>query len=346
MTSANSFGSRFVVHTFGESHGPALGAVVDGVPAGVTWNQDILNRAMSRRRPGQSNLVSGRNEKDEVELLSGVYLGKTIGTPLAMIVRNVDARSADYDLIRENPRPGHADDVWKQKYLHVDPRGGGRSSGRETVSRVMGGAVAEMFLSEAYPHLKIVAYTCQVGSLVLDNLDTDLLSQNLSRDWVDGFPARFPSNQKKQVVESLLLDAKQNGKSYGGMAELRITNLPAGLGQPVFHKLKADLAHAMLGIGATAGVDLGEGFAASFAEGTEFHSQSSSVYGGVRGGISTGGDIIMRVAFKPTATVLDLAKKGRHDPCIVPRAISVIEAMASLVIADHVLWARTDRLYS
>lgn len=356
--SANSFGSRFVVTTFGESHGPALGVVIDGCPAGVPFDAELLVRELVRRRPGGA-LVSGRQEPDQPEVLSGVYEGKTLGTPLAIIVRNQDARSQDYAEIAagmESPpispgqtgavRTGHADDVWRQKFGHSDPRGGGRSSGRETVARVMAGAVARMVLQALAPELKIHAFADQIGS---EELSPDELeaANGMSSEQIDAFPARFPSSRARNTITSLLESAKRDGKSYGGRAVVRVTGAPAGLGQPVFHKLKADLASAFLGVGATSAVEIGEGANASHAEGTEFHAatrgQHGNPYGGIRGGISTGEPIEARVSFKPTSSVLDVAKRGRHDPCIVPRAIPVLEAMMALVIVDHLLWARTDQ---
>ncbi len=338
--SANTLGHLFRVTTFGESHGVALGAVVDGCPAGVAFDPALLQAMLDRRRPGQSAVVSARDEADVVEVLSGVHDGKTLGTPIAMCVRNRDARPGDYAAIAAAPRPGHADDTWRTKRGHVDPRGGGRASGRETVARVMAAAVARMLLAEVAPTLAVVGYARAIGPFSLDDADAAAVTDTAS---VDQHPTRFPSADADRVA-ALLADAKRDGKSYGGIAELRIEGVPAGLGQPVFRKLKADLAGAMLGVGATAGVEFGDGFAAAQAEGSEFHRRESSThYGGIRGGIATGEPIVLRVAFKPTATVLDEAKRGRHDPCIVPRALPVLEAMAWLVAADHWLLARTDR---
>lgn len=348
MSGANGFGSRFVLTTFGESHGPALGAVIDGVPAGLKFDEALLSRELERRRPGQSNVVTSRNEADRPEILSGVYQGKTLGTPIAVVVRNTDARSQDYAKIAKSPRAGHADDVWRAKFGHSDPRGGGRSSGRETLTRVIGGAVARMFIASEAPRLKITGFAKQIGPYELSEGDLDAITTSKG---VDKFVARFPSKSQSKSVEKLLLDAKEIGLSYGGVAEIWIDGLPAGVGQPVFRKLKADLASAMMSVGATIGVEFGEGFSAALAEGSEFHPKNAkkekagrgAAYGGIRGGLSTGDRLVIRVAFKPTSSVLDVAKKGRHDPCIVPRAIPVLEAMAALVIADHLLWKRTDR---
>lgn len=367
---ASSFGQRFVVTSFGESHGPAIGAVIDGCPAGVPFDLDLLHAALRRRRPGQTDasgdvLVSARAEPDAPEILSGVYQGRTLGTPIAMLIRNVDARSGDYAQIGSAvdndptaaPRRGHADDLWRRKFGHSDPRGGGRASGRETATRVLAGAVAQMLLRTLHPSLHITAFASQIGPLSLSAADRDLLrdrAATLDGAHIDSFPARFPSPAQRDAVADLLRAAKRDGHSYGGTAELWLSNVPACLGQPIFHKLKADLAAAMLSIGATCGVEIGAGHAATHAEGSQFHAaptsdkqaqgfDDESPYGGIRGGISTGERITLRVSFKPTASVLHVAKAGRHDPCIIPRALPVLEAMAALVIADHALWAHTDR---
>ncbi len=333
--SANSIGQFFRVTTFGESHGLAMGAIIDGCPAGVVWDQNLLVQQLQRRRPGFSQVVSQRKEADIPQVLSGVFEGKTLGTPIAIIVKNLDARSNDYDSIKQRPRPGHADDVWKNKFGHVDYRGGGRSSGRETVSRVMAGAVAQMFSKTLKSELNVFGFASQIGPLKLSAEE-----MNPSFEKVENSVVRFPSDQKK--VEKLLMDAGEQGKSYGGTAEIRITGVPLGLGQPVFHKLKSDLAAAMMSIGATSGFEVGEGRGATSEEGSEFHQKEDSPYGGLRGGISTGEVIILRVFFKPTSSVLDVAKRGRHDPCIVPRAIPVLESMAWITLADHLLWQTSD----
>lgn len=338
--SANQFGSRFCVTTFGESHGSALGAVLDGCPAGITFDENLLRNEMARRRPGQSNLVTARNEEDSVEILSGVFEGKTLGTPIAMIVRNHDTRSEDYREIAASPRNGHADDTWSAKFGHRDHRGGGRSSGRETVSRVMAGAVARMFLQAAHGTVHVRGWTDQVG-------DLSLPSQEKEKIWnanVDSFAARFPSTSQSDRAKTMIENAKSGGNSLGGVAEIAVRGVPAGWGQPVFHKLKADLASAYMGVGATTAVEIGAGVASAHTSGQEFHAQAdSAVYGGIRGGLSTGDEIRVRVHFKPTSSIMDVAKKGRHDPFIVTRAVPVLEAMTWLVLADHALWSRQDR---
>ncbi len=317
-TSPNSFGNLFKMTSFGESHGTALGVVVEGCPAGVIWKEEILADFIERRRPGGA-LVSARQETDKVELLSGVFEGKTLGTPIAMMVRNTDQRSADYDSLKKSPRAGHADDMWKEKFGHSDHRGGGRSSGRETVSRVMAGAVAKNYLLQLFPELKINSKAVQVGPLKNDGATFD------------------------EKLSALLLDAKEKGESYGGIAEIKITNVPTSLGEPVFKKLKSEVTAALMSVGAVVGVELGAGFESVLSAGTEFHSNTNN-YGGIRGGISTGEDIVLRVAVKPTSSILDVAKKGRHDPCILLRALVVFEAMSWLVLADQNLYKKLNRL--
>lgn len=340
--SANQFGSRFIVTSFGESHGTGLGAVIDGCPAGLDFDSALLTHNMERRRPGHhgsGQVVSGRQEADQVEVLSGVFEGKTLGTPIAMLVRNQDARSQDYAQIKDSPRAGHADDVWKGKFGHSDHRGGGRSSGRETVARVMAGSVAQMLLRQWSPQTKVLGYASQIGPLSLSLEDR---RQLLSKD-IDRCQARFPAEESAPVAK-LLQEAQASGESYGGIAEILIQSPPAFLGQPVFHKLKSDLGMAFLSVGAVNGFEMGVGFEAVNVPGTQFHYSGNEVYGGIRGGVSTGEDILLKVSFKPTSSILDVAKKGRHDPCIVTRAIPVLEAMTWLVLADHALWSKTDRV--
>ena len=301
MSGANSFGSRFIVTSFGESHGTALGVVIDGVPAGLKWNDSLLHSELERRRPGQSKFVTARSESDTPEILSGVFEGKTLGTPIAMIVRNSDARSEDYRKIAKTPRAGHADDVWKDKFGHSDPRGGGRSSGRETVSRVMAGAVAKMLLQKQSPKIRFTGFARTIGEFEVSAADLKKLAKSKAKYPADEFSLRFPSAKDGKRAENLLLKAKEKGLSYGGIVELWIDGLPKGLGQPVFHKLKSDLAAAFMSVGATIGVEFGEGFASTKAEGSKFHRSKEDVYGGIRGGVSTGERIVARVAFKPTS---------------------------------------------
>jgi len=341
---ANQFGNLFCLSTFGESHGPALGALIDGCPAGVPWDEDLLICELSRRRPGQAAWTSARNEADIVEVLSGVFEGKTLGSPIAMMVRNQDAHSSDYKNMPD--RPGHADDVWREKFGHTDPRGGGRTSGRETVARVMGGAVAQMLVKQLAPEVRVVAFSRNIGPVEMTSADLAAATKDLLHNsyFADGFAARMPHAEKSVKVAELLARAKEEGQSYGGTAEIWLEGVPRGLGQPVFHKLKSDLAAAVMSLGATSAIGLGDGDSAAQQEGTAFHqSLISPVYGGIRGGISTGERIRLEVSFKPTSSVLDVAKKGRHDPCIVPRALPVLEAMMWLVLADHMLWRRLDQ---
>lgn len=314
----NQFGHIFTLTTFGESHGGALGAVIDGCPSGVHFDQEFLLQQLERRRPGKAG-VSQRNETDQPEILSGIFDGKTLGTPIAILVRNQDARSQDYDTIKASPRAGHADDVWKDKFGISDHRGGGRSSGRETVARVIGGSVAQMFLRQQFAGFRIQGFLQQVGPLSLTAED-----------------------QNPKELQQLLESARSEGESFGARIGIRINGVPKQLGQPVFHKLKSDLAAAVMSIGATNSFELQNADEVARAKGTEFHGKQN--YSGIRGGISTGEEIFFSVTMKPTSSILDVAKKGRHDPCIGIRAVPVIESMAALVIADHVLWSRTDRV--
>ncbi len=348
----NQFGQLFRVTSFGESHGGGLGCVIDGCPAGVVVTNELIQTALNRRRPGQNAWTSARQEADEVEILSGVLNGKSLGTPIACLVRNIDARSGDYASLEaalesdEVVRVGHADDQWRKKFGHSDIRGGGRASGRETVARVIAGAIAKSAALAIQPEIRVIGFASEIAGIGVDGDERATLLRSASEFPADLFAARLPSLSKSKDVETKLVEAVKEGRSYGGIAELVILQAPQGLGQPVFHKLKSDLASAYFGVGATAGVEIGDGFESASAEGTSFHGSNSldSRYGGIRGGISTGEPIVVRVAFKPTSTVMDLAKRGRHDPCIVPRALPVLEAMTWLVLIDHLLWRRLDRI--
>lgn len=338
--SANSFGSRIKMHTFGESHGRALGTLIDGFPAGVSIDINEIQSYLDRRKPGTSGLVSARKEADKIEIVSGLFEGKTLGTPICGLVYNQNARSEDYEPIKDQPRHGHAEKVWKEKFSHIDHRGGGRSSGRETLSRVIAGALCEQALKTVAPKLEIVAWTSKIGEWVGD----ENIALSASRTVIDTWAARFPYKDPSFILEKLEA-AKINGESYGGVAEVVIKNPMVSLGQPVFHKLKSDIAAAVMSLGATLGVDFAEGFESVERPGTEFHSTAKvNQYGGIQGGISTGQTIRFRVYFKPTSSILDVAKKGRHDPCIVPRAVPVLEAMMAFVLFDHYLWSKTDKL--
>jgi chorismate synthase len=343
----NTLGELFRVTTFGESHGPAMGAVVDGCPAGVELTTAMVQRSLDRRKPGQSAVTTARAEGDVVELLSGVYQDKTLGTPIAALVRNVDQRSVDYTKLAKEDRPGHADRVWRERFKHRDPRGGGRTSGRETLCRVIGGAVAEALLARELPAVSTVGWVSQVGPLVLP-----LPEGAVTRAQVDATTTRCPDVALAAQMEALILDAKGKGDSLGGVVTVRVAGLPAGLGEPVFGKLKALLAQAVGSIGAVTGIVWGpEDLEARLKlPGTQFHAvradgRPSDVYGGIQGGLSNGEPVVLRVLFKPPATLTDHAKAGRHDPCILPRAVPVVESMVSMVLADlwlHVL-ARPHR---
>lgn len=319
--SANIFGDRFKFISFGESHGAAYGVVIEGFPAGIEIDEKLLHQNMQRRRPGQGDHTTARNESDTTEILSGVFQGKSLGTPIAVIVKNKDQRSEDYDQIKNQARIGHADDVWKSKFGHADHRGGGRSSGRETLCRVIAGSFGQMIFKSLNLSTQVHAFAEKIGPHQLTEAH------------------EIPEN-----VKAFLAEAKIQGESYGGVVKCRIQNTPKNLGQPIFHKLKSDLASAMMGLGAVEGFEFGAGFTSSNMKGSDFHAKAESEnYGGIRGGISTGEEIFFRVAFKPTSSITDVAKKGRHDPCIVPRALPVVEAMVWCVLADHLLWTRTDQ---
>ena len=328
----NTFGTLFRLTTFGESHGPAMGAVIDGCPAGVPLVSEDIQRALDRRRPGQSQLTTARAEADQVEILSGVYEGKTLGTPLAAMVRNKDQRPQDYAKLAKEDRPGHADRVWRERYGHRDPRGGGRTSGRETLCRVIGGAVAEAFLHDVAPSLSTVAWVSQVADVQVPHP-----ALGLTRAQVDAHPTRCPDAATAEELSRRILAAKEAGDSLGGAIDVRVEGLPVGLGEPVFGKLKALAAQGLGSIGAGTGVVWGppDLMTRLHRSGREFHSDADA-YGGIQGGLSNGEPILIRTFFKPPATLGEHARAGRHDPCILPRAVPVVEAMVSMVLAD--LW--------
>ena len=336
----NTFGRALTLSTFGESHGVALGALIDGCPAGVSLDPEKIKAALDRRRPGQSDITTSRSEPDTPEILSGVFEGKTLGTPICVIVRNSDARSQDYD--PNYFRAGHADRVWQDKYGHRDHRGGGRASGRETLSRVIGGAVAEAILPK---EVSIVGFTRQIGTHVA------LTMPELTREQVDEHPTRCPDPQIAALIEAELRACKEAGDSRGGVVEIWIDGVPRGLGEPVFNKAKSALAGALMSVGAVVGVELGTAHADAAARGVDFHSGVSGsgddagispAANGIQGGITNGERIVLRAYFKPASTVGSMAKQGRHDPCIVPRAVPVLEAMVALTLADLYLLARLD----
>ena len=342
--SANSFGHIFKFHSFGESHGAGMGMVVEGCPSGIPFSVEDVKKELDRRRPGRWPWNSSRKEPDQPEILSGVFEGKTLGTPISILVRNRDARPQDYKSVKEKPRTGHADDLWRDKFGHWDHRGGGRASGRETLSRVLAGSVARALLKELCSDFQVMAFVRQIGNICLEKKDlveAEELFQNNTLS--ETFSACFPHKTKSEDAVKSLLKAKEEGNSLGSLVELWLEGLPKGLGQPVFHKFKSDLAQGLMSLGASSGVEVGAGFSAASEAGSTFH-QSSDNYGGLRGGLTTGERIVLRVAFKPPSTLGDMAKKGRHDPCIGPRAVPVVEAMACIVSANHLLWSRLDCL--
>ncbi len=343
----NSYGELFRVTTFGESHGPAIGLVLDGVPAGLTLDLAAIQRELDRRRPGQSQISTQRNESDTVEILSGVFDGVTTGTSLAMLIRNQDMRSRDYGNLAQIFRPGHADWGYLQKYGIRDYRGGGRSSGRETATRVAAGAVAKQLLASRYP-VKIVGHVTAVGKAKAVNFDEAEIERNAVRT--------ADADAVRPMIDEIIA-AQAARDSVGGMVEVRIAGVPAGWGEPVFDKLDAELAKAMLSIGGVKAIEFGAGFAVAGRRGSENNDPmtggsafASNHAGGILGGISSGAEIVFRIAVKPTPSIAQLQHtvdcegreveveiKGRHDPCLCPRAVVVAEAMSALVLADMML---------
>ncbi len=356
----NIFGNIFRITTFGESHGKAIGVTIDGCPAGLDINLEFIQQEMARRRPGQSKIVTQRNEADHVEILSGVFEGKSTGTPLHLLIWNKDQRSKDYSHIKDKYRPSHADYTYDSKWGHRDYRGGGRSSARETAARVAAGAVAKLFLNQQ--GIKINAYVSGVGALRLERhyADMDLGAIELN-------PVRCPDADMANEMESLIRAVRKDGDTIGGVVSCVVKGCPSGLGEPAFDKLHADLAKAMLSINACKGFEYGSGFEGTKMRGSEHndafynengHIKTKTNYsGGIQGGISNGEDIYFKVAFKPVATIVQeqesinnkgeqasVQGKGRHDPCVVPRAVPIVESMAALVIADHILRHRSSRI--
>lgn len=349
----NIFGNAFRLTTFGESHGPALGGVIDGCPAGITLDMEAIQEELNRRKPGQSAIVTQRKEPDEVHFYSGVFEGKTTGTPIGFAIYNTNQKSKDYSHIKDSYRPSHADYVYEKKYGVRDYRGGGRSSARETASRVVAGAVAKQMLSG----ITITAYVSAVGDLRLEehysNLDFSLIESN---------PVRCPHPKTAAAMEDYIKSVRKDGDTVGGVVSCVVQNVPVGLGEPVFDKLHAALGGAMLSINAVKGFEYGSGFAGAAMRGSahndlynEDGSTKTNYSGGIQGGITNGMDIYFNVAFKPVATIMqsqetlnnsgemvDMQGKGRHDPCVVPRAVPIVEAMTALVMADFTLLQRTN----
>lgn len=322
--SGNSFGQLFRITTFGESHGEALGVIIDGMPAGLKVDLEELKMELKRRAPGQHEVHTSRKEEDLPEILSGVFQNKTLGTPITVIVRNTNQRSQDYDVLKDSYRPGHADRTTMIKYGHRDHRGGGRASGRETLARVIGGYFAGLILKD----ISFYAYIEQVAHFKLE--------KHPENHTVDRGEINIPDKSLSDQVISYLKECKTKGESAGGIVTLSILNSPAGLGEPVFDKLKADFAKAMLSIPACIGFSIVDAFELIKEPGSKI-SQDSKNFGGMEGGISNGEEIRLKLAFKAPSTIGDKAKAGRHDPCILPRVIPVVEAMAKIVMADHYL---------
>ncbi len=348
----NTFGHMFRITTFGESHGGGVGVVLDGCPPGLEISAEEVQRDLDRRKPGQSLLTTQRKEEDQVSILSGLFEGKTLGTPLMMLVRNKDARSADYDEMKEKYRPSHADFTYQAKYGHRNWQGGGRASARETIGRVAAGAVARKLLARDLS-ISVVAYVLQVQDLVAQ---VDPLAVTVEA--VEANPVRCPDAEMARRMFDRIDEARRAGDSLGGVVEAIAQGVPVGLGDPVFDKLEADLARALMSLPASKGFEVGSGFRGVTMKGSEHNdpfrivdgrvATSKNDSGGVQGGISNGEPIQVRVAFKPTATItreqqtvdtsnreVTLAARGRHDPCVLPRAVPVVEAMMLLVLADH-----------
>ncbi len=322
--SGNSFGQMFKVTTFGESHGEALGVVIDGMPAGLAVNIEELKKELKRRAPGQHAVHTSRKEDDVPEILSGVFQDKTLGTPITVIVRNTNQKSEDYDALKDSYRPGHADKTTMMKYGFRDHRGGGRASGRETLARVIGGYFAGLIIKE----VSFFAYIEEVGQFKLNQKPAD--------HSVDRGEINIPEKKMSDEVVAFLQDCKQKGESAGGVVTLSILNSPTGLGEPVFDKLKADFAKAMLSLPACTGFSIGSAFELAKLPGSVISGDSKN-FGGMEGGISNGEEILLKMAFKAPSTIGEKAKAGRHDPCILPRVVPVVEAMAKIVMADHYL---------
>ena len=340
----NSFGRIFRITTFGESHGKAVGVIVDGCPSGLELEEKDIQMELDRRKPGQSKITTARKESDKVEILSGVFEGKTTGTPIAMIVFNEDQRTRDYGKIKDKFRPGHADYTYFMKYGIRDYRGGGRASARETVGRVCGGAIAKKILSKY--NINVKGYVIQIGDIKAEEKDFDFIEKN---------PVRCADKYKASDMEELILKVKKQGNSIGGIVEITISGLPVGLGEPVFDRLNADLAKAIMSMPAIKGIEFGEGFNVVNKLGSENNDEICSYgflsnnAGGTLGGISSGQDVVFRFAIKPTSSILIEKKsidifgndiivrtEGRHDPCLAPRAVPIAEAMSALVVVDHI----------
>jgi chorismate synthase len=358
----SSFGQVFRITTAGESHGPGNVVIVDGCPAGITLSEEELRADLARRRPGQSRLVTQRQEADEPEILSGVFEGRTTGTPIAVLIRNTDQRSKDYSDIAHKYRPGHADHSYDARYGHRDYRGGGRASARETVARVAAGAIAKKVLAEAFGG-RVLGYVTQIGEVKANVPEPSAVLLAQVETLPDGTPnlVRCPDPQAAQAMTELVDAVRKDQDSIGGIAEVVATGIPAGLGEPIFDKLKAELAKAIFSIPAVVGVEFGSGFAAVTMRGSQHNDlfvpgpdgkvvTASNRHGGILGGISSGMPIVLRAAVKPTASLSQeqatvdssgaattIVTRGRHDPCLLPRFVPVAEAMTAIVLVDHYL---------
>lgn len=351
----NSFGTLFKLTTFGESHGPAIGGIIDGCPAGLKLDLEAVQKEMARRKPGQSAIVTQRKETDKVRFLSGVFDGKTTGVPIGFQIENDDSKSKDYSHIENSFRPSHADFTYQKKYGLRDYRGGGRSSARETACRVVAGAIAKQLISK----IKIRAFTASVG-----NIRVDRPYQELDFSEIEKNPVRCPDAEMAVEMEKYIKQIRKKGDTVGGIVQCVVQNVPIGLGEPVFDKLHAEMGKAMLSINAVKGFEYGSGFSGTTMKGSEHNDlfetdgkTKTNFSGGIQGGISNGMDIYFNVAFKPVATLMqtqetidkkggkiELHGRGRHDPCVVPRAVPIVEAMAALVLADFWLLDRVGRL--
>jgi chorismate synthase len=345
---SNSFGKIFTLTTFGESHGEAIGGIIDGCPAGVELNLEAIQKELDRRKPGQSKIVTQRKEPDEVQFLSGVFEGKTTGASIGFIIKNVHQRSNDYSHIKDSYRPSHADYTYDKKYGVRDYRGGGRTSARETANWVVGGAVAKQII----PEIKINAFTSSVGDIFMEKPYQDIDFNNIENNIV-----RCPDDASAEKMIARINEIKKQGDTIGGTVTCVIQNVPVGLGEPIFDKLHAQLGKAMLSINAVKGFEYGSGFCGAKMKGSEhndvFNSDGTTktnLSGGIQGGISNGMDIYFRVAFKPVATIMqaqqtidkdgsivEIHGKGRHDPCVVPRAVPIVEAVAAMVLTDFMI---------
>jgi len=351
----NTFGNIFKLTTFGESHGAALGGVIDGCPSGLKIDLNAIQIEMDRRKPGQSAIVTQRKESDTVTFYSGIFEGETTGTPIGFLIHNTDQKSKDYSHIKDSYRPSHADYVYDKKYGKRDYRGGGRSSARETACRVVAGAIAKQILS----NIKITAYVSSVGEIKIDKHYSDLDFSEIEKN-----PVRCADSNTASLMEERIREIRKEGDTIGGIVSCVIENTPIGLGEPVFDKLHADLGKAMLSINAVKGFEFGSGFQGTQLKGSQHNDSFNSDgktktnnSGGIQGGISNGMDIYFNVAFKPVATIMkaqetidssnnvvEMKGKGRHDPCVVPRAVPIVEAMTALVLVDFYLINRTIKL--